>query len=308
MKKLTLVFFLIFILVFSGCATFSGGKSKTPEVDRTGEGLKVTFEVDEKWISVRQLEYKLTLKNSGVEPVVLKKENFLLKTDVKMQDGSSVIEQASLDNFYKTLFKDSDTLTIYHDQKISDVTGSLYIKDEFFKKRTQEKFQYVLSTKYDYKTNFSNNVQIDLKSSELLKVLDSLSQAAPVQVKKIELKRLPDEQYAIYYYLKDMGQLSDNQRSVKLKNIQINFRTTILTGCKGLVFKDGVYKEVGIESLVINADTPEVIVACKVSFTDEDKAEKFITTTFGSFEYSYNIDIVKAVTLPAKISEQVVWQ
>lgn len=308
MKKLTLAFFLICILVFSGCTGFSGGKSKTPEVDRTGEGLKVTFEVDEKWISVRQLDYKLTLENSGVEPVVLKKENFLLKTDVKMQDSSSVIEQASLDNFYKTLFKDSDSITIYHDQKISDVTGSLYIKDEFFKKRTQEKFQYVLSTKYDYKTTFSNNVQIDLKSSELLKVLDTPSQAAPVQVKKIELKRLPDEQYAVYYYLKDMGQLSDNQRSVKLKNIQINFRTATLSGCKGLVFKDGVYKEVGIEALVINADTPEVIIACKVDVSDIEKTSKMITTTFGSFEYSYNIDIVKPITLPAKISEQVVWQ
>ncbi len=308
MKKLTLVFFLIFILVFSGCTGFSGGKSKTPEIDRTGEGLKVSFQVDEKWISVRQLDYKLTLENSGVEPVVLKKENFLLKTDVKMQDSSSVIEQASLDNFYKTLFKDSDSITIYHDQKISDVTGSLYIKDEFFKKRTQEKFQYVLSTKYDYKTTFSNNVQIDLKSSELLKVLDTPSQAAPVQVKKIELKRLPDEQYAVYYYLKDMGQLSDNQRSVKLKNIQINFRTSTLSGCKGLVFKDGVYKEVGIEALVINADTPEVIIACKVDVSDIEKTSKMITTTFGSFEYSYNIDIVKPITLPAKISEQVVWQ
>ena len=250
----------------------------------------------------------MTLENSGVEPIVLKKENFLLKTDVKMQDGTSVIEQASLDNFYKTLFKDSDSITIGHDYEISGVSGSLYIKDEFFKKRTQEKFQYVLSTKYDYKTTFSNNVEIDLKSSELLKTLDTPSQAAPVQVKKIQLKRLPDEQYAIYYYLKDMGQLSDNQRSVKLKNIKINFRTSELTGCKGLVFKDGVYKDVGIESLVLNADTPEVIIACKVDISDIEKTSKMITTTFGSFEYSYNIDVVKPIKLPEKISEQVVWQ
>lgn len=313
MKKLFGVLFLIFVLVFSGCSSggsgFSlfGSTSKTPEVDRTGDGLKVTFNINEELISIGQLRYELTFENTGIEPVILTKENFQLKTDVKMQDGSSVLDQKSLDDFYKTVFRDGEILTIYHDQKISSLTGPLFIKDEFLKKKTQEKFEYVLLVKYDYKTKFANNLEIDLRNVIPLKVLDSMGQAAPIQVKDIKLERLPENNYIIKYFLVDKGQSSDTDKSIKLKNINIKFRTQDLSGCKGLVFKDGIYKDLGIDSLIINKETPEVIVGCKVNMDGIEKDSKMTTTTSGSFEYGYSIIIKKTIQLPVKSGDQIVW-
>lgn len=310
MKKLFIGLFLIFVLVFSGCSSggsgFSlfGSSSKTPVVDRTGEGLKVNFETKEDWISTRELRYTLTLENTGIEPVVLKKENFKLVTN---QDGI-VLDQMSVDNFYNLVFKGSDTLTIYHDQKITGIVGSIFLDKDFFEKKTRENFDYVLKIKYDYKTSFSNNLEIDLMSSNLIKILDSVSQAAPVQVTKIELKPISSNEYVLNYYLNDKGQTSAEDRRVNLKNMKIVFRTTELTGCKGIVYKDSVYKDVGLDSLVISRDTPEIIVACKVDISDVEKNSKMTTTTFGSFDYEYKIDVKKTITLPKKVGEQIVWQ
>lgn len=306
MKKIWVGLFLIFILVFSGCASLGGltGKSKTPTVDRTGDGLKVTFVVKEDKISVRELRYELTMKNTGIEPVILKKENFKLVTN---QDGV-VLDQASVDNFYTSVFRGSDTLTIYHDQEITGFTGPIFIDKDFFEKKTRESFDLVLKIKYDYNTSFSNNLQIDLMSASGLKVLDSVSQAAPVQVNKIELSPISTSEYVLNYYIVDKGQTSSEERRVNLKDVKITFRTAELSGCKGLVYKDSVYKDVGLSSLVISSDTPEVIVACKVDVSDIEKNSKMTTTTFGSFNYEYKIDVKKTVTLPKKSGEQIVWQ
>lgn len=306
MNKIYYGFFLILILLFSGCAGSNSQNNPTP-VQINGEGLKMDFQTDEKFITVRQIDYILTLENTGLEPVVLTKNNFKLTT-VNKVGSNSVFDQASVDKFYNTLFKSENSLTIYRNQKITGVIGSLFVNEDFFKLKTQENFEYILSTKYDYKTSFSNNLQLDFKSSNLITILDPVSQAAPVKITKIELSPLSTSDYVLKYYLSDKGQSSANDRTVSLKNVNILFRTTQLSSCKGLVFKDGTYKEVGIESLKINKEMSEVIVACKVSFTDADKASKFITTTSGSFEYTYQIDIKKTINLPQKSADQIVWQ
>ena len=304
MKKLLICLFLIIGVLLSGC---TGGSSKTeyPEEDNTGYGLEVDFRINDEWISQRQLNYYISLKNSGKEPITLSQENFRLGT--VQRDGDStesiVFTQESINLFYRRLLGEDNSLKIYQNTPEINSDGQLKIEEDFFNDVSNSKLDYFLKIEYSYRTEFSNNIVIDLSQiRNKIDIVDRLDQAAPIKVEKIDL--VPNyEGYKILYYIRDRGPSSDD-KLITLGNFEFEFGArNRISSCdffsendRGDIQKDG-------EEIIINKKQSGIIYACDVDLTDVDRNEPTGFVTSGSFEYDYMITIRGSQRLPEKRGE-----
>jgi len=141
-NKFVVFLVLIVMIAFSGCSLPSSssgiGPSKTPEVDTSGKGLEVRFSVDDQWISTKRVDYTITLKNSGLNEIILKDENIKLSTMQSTTELTSVFTDESITDFENSILMDGGQLALYHDESREDIRGSLFIKDNFYSDMTYE--------------------------------------------------------------------------------------------------------------------------------------------------------------------------
>ncbi len=305
MKKYFIIIFLVLILFLSGCSGnnsfFSGNNKigKTQE-DNTGNGLEVDFRISKQDILSKKLNYEINLKNSGKEPITLTRENINLHTIQKLNDGSNVFTQDSLNLFYTKLLGKTQSLTLVQNQEKNGIGGILKIKPEYFENINNEKIDYILNIDYDYKTSFSNNIELNLKenSRNKLTILDSLSQAAPVKINKIKLENGNQEsQYIFSFQIIDGSSFLTNKNTIiKFKNIiNLKFRTQFLNNCKYFIVKNNLNKEVQLENFILNKNNNKLILKCLITINEK---EKINTQISGELEYNYKTQKTETIKLP----------
>lgn len=317
MRKV-LFFGLILLFLLSSCSNSGGGDTKLGgffggsgsggkelEEDNSGDGLKINFKVDSKWISIRRVDYELTLENTGKESIELSRNNFRLTTLQKnVQEGSddvelSVFDSKTIDAFYNKIFQDG-SLTLFQNQEVS-VKGSLLIDQDFFEDLNMESFDYVLSAIYDYRTDFDNDVEIDLQEIDM-KVND-LSQAAPVKITKMELQpsfvdfQEGGESYVVNYYVQDSGSGASAEKIVEIRDYDFTFSNSG-TDCTIYSSENGKLRELENSRILLNKDRKEIIFSCRVDVSRLDSDFVTTTSTSGFLEYDYLTQITGKVSLP----------
>lgn len=306
-KKTYFVLVLILVFLFSGCSigNFSFGSSQQTggniKVDNTGKGLEVTLSTDTSQIANRIVDISLTLENSGKEPITLTKnsKSFSLTTQSSDNSLNSLFDKTSLDKYLNVVFKGKNTLTIYQNQKIEIPTFPLKFNPTEFKNIDKNQI-IVLHIEYDYKTDFSNNAQIDLKSRDLFKITDTISQAAPVQFIDAKLKMVDLDKYQLGFYFQDNGPSQKIKPSVTLKNIKLEFSNQDIysSQCELWNKKDSSFEKSSNNLIQLSNLIPEVLITCPVDLSSNSK--QFSTQISGSLEYKYSLNFEDKVTLPDK--------
>ncbi len=311
------ILFVLILIFFSGCALkFPGsgsgaGTGGNKNVDTSGKGLEVNFKLDDEWISTKRLDYTITLKNTGLNPVEIGRENVKLST-IEQDNLESVFTSESLDAFYNSIVTDNGKLILHHDEKREDIRGSLYIKDSVFEDLTKEQINYVLEFNYDYETEFSNNLEFDLSKVSIMRVLDTVSQAAPVNIVDIEVTPYQGNEYILKYTFRDNGpSMGYKKRTVKISKNEMDFvfrqKKLSTSSCKILTRKNDGYVEMDGSNIILNDEYREVILGCVINLQDIEKSEVMTTATAGTFKYDYVLDIQDTIRLPETRSSFVNW-
>jgi len=290
MKKVFVFLFIVAFLISSCSGNFLIKNPKTgiDTEDKTGYGLEVNFKVDQRDIEIGRVYYTLSLKNSGKLPVVISSENLNLHT-LRERNGEEVFTKESIDALKKKIFKDSSSIILQKDQE-ADFSGLLEISAPF-KGVLSESFKYVFSVKYDYKTVFNNNIEINIQDNQKaeFKVLDPISQAAPIQITNIELKpALNNNEYIIEYTIEDKGKkgIFSSQSNSKIDNMDIIFGSSSIYGsCEAWYKKGSEYVEKVEGDLRIDDEKGKLVLFCK--HTISGNQGKYNTKTTGFMEYEY---------------------
>lgn len=320
-KKILCLLFVTLLLLFSGCSSssnnggwFSSFKTdKTPEVDKTGKGLEIDFKIEEDWTYKGQVRYSLSLKNTGLNPVELTKDNIHLTTIIKNKDSTSVFTGKSLEDFYSDLFA-TGPIMLQHDQSSGTFQGSLYVGDTFYNESTNEDFSYVFNIDYDYITEFNNNIRLTLDEDVMLKPLETVAQAAPVNINKIELIPYSGSEYTLKYYFINNGPVNLNNKdkiiNLNKEDMTLKFRGKDINigNCKAFWKITEGYKEIGIDNMKITQENNELMVACKVDLSDVARDQEFITTTSGFFKYKYKLEETGSIQLPKDRKSEISWE
>jgi hypothetical protein len=296
MKKILIIVLIFILLIFGGCS--SGGiYDDSKKTDKTGYGLEVNFKIydrDNLLKNRHQLFYELKLKNSGLKPVELSQDSLKLTTK-QVSSSSGYLEDVftleSLDEFYKKVFSDA-TLILYNDQE-KIVSGILKIEDEFYNNPNNEQMDYQLDISYEYETVFENNLQINYENGlHKLSVSDKVSQAAPIQIDKIELfPNIKEDEYILQYFFEDKGKNNDKKPAFEIENLQINFRDRqIDSSCNPSYLESGSQTDE-----IIIRENDHLVMECNIVLEEKDS---FTTKTFGSFNYEYKIRIEDNIKLP----------
>lgn len=308
MNKFLVLFLIVGSLFFSGCGglNFGGSSnpSNVPEVDITGKGLDVSFSIDTKHIINRRIDYEISFENSGLETVKIEKNNLLFLTSKQDKSGDFILDRETLDVFYNKLFENDNVLTLIHDQKIGPIKGYFLIDDNWFEDKTNQNFELIFSVEHkNYKTTFSNNLEIDLNDLSLRK-LDSVSQAAPVQLTDIDFL-VGNAGNLIIYEISDIGNMDSSTRNILLKDFEIQFgvKSLSLSSCNVFIHGDEGLEKRGpasnLDNLKLNLKINKLYLYCNVDL-DENYDDVFTTATSGSFKYDYKITNKKSITLPNK--------
>ena len=302
---------LIFIAIFlSSCITPGGTKNNLPEEDNSGIGLKFTFDLDDNDLAFGNLNYKLSLINTGKETITLTRDNFKLKTIEKTVEGNIIIDQDSLEEFYNQLFANGE-LKIYRSTNGNgfSTSGVLKLNKEYIEDQTKEKVTILLETDYDYGTEFSEQVELTLSNSgdDEFDELRTPEQASPVQMKKIELKKKGIDNYWIRYTIldkgpNDIGFTSSLNRIVKLDNLDFVFSTRHLSNCEYKYDKGSTELSMNENNLVINEEINKIYVECPIDTSWIEKETSTLIETSGSFEYNYKLKYQKSFKLPDNIN------
>jgi len=311
LKTLNILFMILILTIFSGCEGgsfnlpgFSGSSGKTPtgEVEQVGKGLEVDFQlINTKRINEGQIEYKLSMKNTGLKNIQIDDKNFNFYTVERKNDGSSVFVQKDITEL-KNNFLDKQTSLLVSNGYSKKFNGVLNIDTEYFKNINKKEINYMIELKYPYETEFANNLEVDLSNFEKpLTVTNKLSQAAPIIINKIDLFKLQDG-YSINYYIVR----NDDQKTViELTDFSFLFSNLNLDNCKFHKLqknKNNNYEK--SENAVFDLQTEIIRYSC---FIDNNKMNDYQTKTSvqtsGKFKYDYKIKIQNKIQLPDKRGE-----
>ncbi|MFW6285976.1 MAG: hypothetical protein ACOC16_02530 [Nanoarchaeota archaeon] len=295
--KLFIIVFILMSVLFSSCSIggiFNGSSKKVPTV---GYGLEVDFKIYDKDNLLKnkhQVMYDLNLKNTGLESIEINKDSLILSTlQVSGQSGNleDVFTSDSLNSFYDKILDDS-SLILYNNQE-KKISGILKIKEDYYNNINNQKIDYSLDISYNYKTVFENNLEINYNNGiNKLIVSDKVSQAAPIQIERIELiPALEDNKYFLQYFFKDKGRTSSEYPAVIIEDLQIIFRNNnIENNCIPIYEKTGKKTQ----DFIIRKEDP-LMLECAIEISEEDT---FNTKTFGEFSYIYKIKIKDSINLP----------
>jgi hypothetical protein len=290
MKKLYFLF-AILLIFFAGCG---GSKIGLAEEDITGDGLEVDISFDSSNINLGKVNYEITFENTGKDNVDLQSSNFVLTT-VEEVNSQSIFTQDSISNFYNRIFPNTN-LVLYQNQVVGPLTGVLFVDEEYRKDLAHEYFTAILNVKYPYRTEFKNNLEIDLMGQDQFKVIDSVSQAAPVKITDIELEQISLEEFNLILEVENTGG-AGTSAEIENTDFKMNFRGNPieLNACETYVIVDKYKKK--MEKLKFDSTISSITISCPVSFTDDDVANKFTTTISGEFSYDYKIKIAEEIKL-----------
>lgn len=297
--KINVIVLLFLLLILGGCSNFSlGGSSNTdyPSEDNTGVGLEIDFSLDDEWISQKRLDYTLIIKNSGKENIILNKENFKFRTIDKI-NGKYVLTEESINEFYNSIFQSEGNLNLYQNQEFGPIRGSFFIDEVYYSELTHESLTYELEAKYDYTTEFVNNLEFDLTSKNVIKLLDSLSQAAPIKVNNIDVVPQTKDSVFFDFKIKDGGPLSfSSERNIKVDSWNFYLGTNELNDCNVYSENSGFKSLISTENIRLNKDISEVVFSCKVQLGNFKSGDK--TKVGGKLSYNYGIKISDKINLP----------
>ncbi len=293
MNLKNILIFTLLLLFFSACS--SSGKQGSPERITNGLGLLYDFEIDTSYLP--DIEYKLTLENDGDKTIVIKKSDFKF-TSINRYQGQDIFTQDSLNKFKEEIFKDGDLEIPIQSSK--EYNGNLRVLDEVYyiddKNTLFESVEYSLKISYEYLTEFNNNIEINPKESEI-EVSSTISQAAPVQLKDIDLTFSKGEPKLIFS-IRDQGQ---GDSSVELKDIEIYLGTSSLS-CQNYYSTSGSPQKIENINPILDSENDEVLVACDFNLDQYDQTTITTTKTYGSFEYFYTIGERKTISFPSERS------
>lgn len=325
MKFKELLILLVLLLLLSSCSSSTGGSlnsifgggssssssSVTQKEDLTGKGLEFTFNLDDKWIDIRRVDYELTLENTGKKNVNLQRSRVKLITEDRLTDANSyVFTSDSLNTFYTNLFTNGNDIVLVQNQKLSKpITGSLFIEPDFFLNLAKNSVKYTLSFEYDYQTEFKNNVQLDFRagSKTWLKVTDTLSQAAPVEITNIELTPSSVNQgnvYSIVYTIKETGP-ADSENTVEIKDLKLVFSNQDLSDCRYFTHAGSTLKEIQRDNLKITKTQKDILVVCNYDMSQFVSQEFSSSVTSGSFSYVYEVSKTGTIRLPKDRNKEI---
>lgn len=304
MKKFT-VFVLIILIFFSSCSTsnltsFFGSNQKNKkdiDIDKSGRGLEIDFKIDDEYVGQRKLIYSLTLKNSGLKTIKLEKDDIKFSS-FQTIEGKSVITKKTIDNFYEKLFA-LDSLILIPNNKIS-FEGVFTIDEDFFDNLLNEKIDLRVEVKYDYETEFVENLEIEYKTGIYeLNSLGRISQAAPIQINNIKLVPTEDEhKYLIQFYFEDLGKSNlDEDLGVEILDFDLNYNTENIDSKCYLLDDELEIIEKNLRNFKIYKKQNSYL-ECEI--TGFDKKESFTTQTSGKFNYIYKIEEIESLNLPDK--------
>ncbi len=298
-KRIFLVLSIILILFsITGCSTLNmnSDSQSSSKIDRTGNGLEVELNLDDSYISTRLISYELNLENTGFEPITLNKDNIIISTT---QLGDIL---KGLDKFKENLFF-IEPLVLNHNQKLSPILkGEFEIDKNYFNDLNHHKIQLNLDINYDYKTIISNNINLDLKNREL-NILDSVSQAAPVIIKRIIMKPTIDKGiYDLGFYIEDNSNLIQYENIiVKFDEINLKLGNENLNDCKIFLEDDNNLVKISDTlqySKKINfQSTDYLLIICRINL-NKYGSESFNTLISGEMDYNYAFSINKEINLP----------
>jgi len=298
-KNKILIFLTLFsiIIFFSGCSNQSLQSNK---IDNTGKGLEVELNLKTDEILYQKINYDMILKNSGKEKLNLQKENIKLNSIEKLKNGKDVFTEESLNNFYSKLF--NPQLKLFQNQEKKVLDQILKIDSQYFNNINNEEINLVLNINYPYITEFTNNVEINVKDKNKLKILDELSQAAPLKIDKIDLKQGEfDNEFIIIFELKENSNfISKDNSIIKINEYKFNFKGNELDTCIYFTKNENLDKQIQIENLILNKKNTLLKIKCKTTINEKDIT---ITKVSGEIKYDYSSKITKNIKLPKIIIE-----
>lgn len=298
MKKYLLVLLLFSMLILAGCS--GGGLSlggSGPDTDEPirGNGLEIRFTVDDDWVTLKQFSYRLRMENSGKEPVIINEEDLVFNTVQRNPDGTSVLSSASINEFYNTIFEEGP-LTLYNGEEVI-FEGMFEIDNSYFENLNNDNIDYSMSIKYDYITEFSNNVLINLDQKKL-SIQSPLTQAAPVKVVGIDLEPNVNNDYSILYEIADRGSARGNDaKRIIVEDIDIDFGSSGV-GCDPFIEESGERKPM-FGDIALTNDNDKILLLCDLPTGEYEDRGEVNTITSGSFEYVYEIRTSGTVRLPS---------
>lgn len=285
--------FIFVVLLFLASCGISSNTIEAPKKDISGDGLEVIFDLDTSWLSQRQLKYSLNIKNSGTDIIELNRDNIKLKNS-NGNFGESLFTSQSLEEFYNQFLREGDSLKLYQNTDLGDMEGVLELKEDFFEDLTYKNFDVILTIDYDTKTEFENTIEINLRDKEL-KLLDKLSQAAPIKIYDIKLFPKTSNQYLIFYYLRN----TDSKTTAIINDQDIVFgANNRLNNCNYFREFNSDLKEKQELPIILNSQTKSVIYSCELDLSDVSMNNPTTFVSFGSFQYIYNIRLEEIINLP----------
>lgn len=310
----SLLSILFLMLFFAGCSlsSQSGDYTKIQNEDNSGNGLEVNFDIDDSRSTFKILRYDLTFYNSGKENVKLSKDNIKIIASPIRSDGGNQFTSESINTLYSNIFQSSSELILVQNQPELTIGGILEINDDYFKNdlKQDDNFDINLNINYDYKTSFSNNLKLELDQKNVLKSINSLSQAAPIQISKIEIHQIGIDSYEIGFWIQDYGKRPNTGNAVNLENFQFTFsKDENLQNCNYWEKESGSLINKGpISSGVkMQSRTEKILISCPIDLSNFDKNAPFTTSIRGSFDYNYKFTIKKKVSLPKDKSLTASW-
>ena len=298
---------ILFLILFSSCSITTIiknnnnkiiGSEDYDKIITNGDGLIVDFKISEEQINQKKIRYTLNLKNTGLLPIKLSRDNFKLITTEIYNDGEYILTEESINNFYENLFKNGD-ITLITGQEINNIKGILYVDKDYFENINNQELTLKLKINYDYETKFNNNLEINL-DEEKLKFLNPISQAAPIIIENIKLNLFDSDNYEIGFYLKDKSKSKFNKRTL-IEDFNANIGSKILNieNCK-IYIKNNQGKLIETkkkDEIYLTSNYDNLIIACPIQFNN-NQGKIFNTFIKGSFKYKYEIEIKKDIQLP----------
>lgn len=296
-----LLAFLGMIFLVAGCSSSLSGQQSgiggTPDFsngESNGNGLKMNFRTDDEWVSLREVSYELEFFNDGSETITLRAQDFSLSTIRRLQDGSALFYDFSVDDFYNNIFGDDNTLQLLPGQR-TEFVGILELKESVYDDLNLEDFTYILTLSYNTRTEFSTGAEFDKTQRELS--TDSLRMGAPVKVTRIDMRPRNNDFFDILFYARDVGtgDTTDTSR-VAIDYFDFAMGSSPLT-CDPY-YEDGGRK-IGLDGsdTAITKEISELIFSCSfdTSVYDDGITNTIIT---GELEYTYSLTTSGTVRLP----------
>lgn len=290
MKK-TIKFFLVMIFL----SFFIFGCSRGPSTGQnpasqlvSNEGLVVELNFRDDFLPL--IEYELILTNRGATSITLSRENLNLYTIEKMSSANQdVLTKESLENFYSQILQDSSNLMLGAQQK-RVIKGSFLIEDDYYLNSINSQVNILLNIDYDYKTNFTTNLILDLENKRVN--TDRVIQAAPVIIENIDLLIVDQERQRLLFDIKNKG----TANSLEIKNPSFFLGQNNLNCLFFGVTQNGMEQDI----MSISRRYSHLRVSCEIpsSYLNDLSQSRINTLFYGSFEYIYSLSFSQRFTLP----------